>query len=198
MPKLSINGGKCVRNKPWPGWPVYGNDEIKALIKVLKSGRWSYNGPFEEEFRKEFANQIGTKYAICAANGTVTLQLTLESLNIGYNDEIIVPGITWQATASCCVDVNAIPVIVDVEEDSWCIDPERINENINSKTKAIIITHLYGSNPNINKIISIARKNNLFLIEDCAHQHCTLIGSKKVGSFGDIGSFSFQQSKGLT
>ncbi len=198
MGKLAINGGDSIRNKSWPKWPVHGKEELESITEVVKSGRWSYSGPKEEEFKKKFANHIGTKYAICAANGTVTLQIALEALNIGYCDEVIVPGITWQATASCCIDVNAIPIIVDIEEDSWCIDAKKIEEAITSRTRAIIITHLYGSNPNMTKIIKIARKNNLYLIEDSAHQHCTIIGGEKVGSFGDIGSFSFQQAKGLT
>ena len=198
MGKLAINGGNTIRNKSWPKWPVHGKEELESITEVVRSGRWSYNGPKEEEFKKKFANHIGTKYAICAANGTVTLQIALEALNIGYDDEVIVPGITWQTTASCCIDVNAIPIIVDIEEDSWCIAPKRIEEAITNRTKAIIVTHLYGSNPDMMRIINIARRNNLYLIEDCAHQHCTIIGGKKVGSFGDIGSFSFQQAKGLT
>jgi len=198
MGKLAINGGKSIRKKTWPKWPIVGKEELELIGEVTSSGVWSYNGPKEREFRSKFADYIGTKYAVCAANGTVTLQMALEALDIGYGDEIIVPGLTWQATASSCVDVNAIPILVDVEEDSWCIDPAKIKEAITSKTKAIIMVHLYGSNPKINEIIKIAKENNLYLIEDAAHQHGTVINGKKPGSFGDIGSFSFQQSKGLT
>jgi len=197
MDELAINGGKSIRQKPWPKWPISGKIEIDLINEVISSGTWSYNGPKEKKFAREFANYIGTKYAICAANGTVALQIALESLGIGYGDEVIVPGLTWQATAACCIDVNAIPVLVDVEEDSWCIDPKKIEEAVTPNTKAIIIVHLYGSNPKINEIIKIAKKYNLYLIEDCAHQHGTIINNKKVGSFGDIGSFSFQQIKVL-
>ena len=198
MNKLAINGGKSIRKKSWPKWPIVGKEELELISEVTSSGVWSYNGPKEKEFIRKFADYIGTKYAVCAANGTVTLQMALEALDIGYGDEVIVPGLTWQATASCCVDVNAIPVLVDVEEDSWCIDPVKIKEAITPKTKAIIIVHLYGSNPKIDEIIKIAKDNNLYLIEDAAHQHGSVINGKKPGSFGDIGSFSFQQSKGLT
>lgn len=198
MNKLAINGGKSIRKKSWPGWPIVGKEELKLMSEVISSGVWSYNGPKEKEFIRKFRDYIGTKYAVCAANGTVTLQMALEALDIGYGDEVIVPGLTWQATASCCVDINAMPVLVDVEEDSWCIDPVKIEEAITPKTKAIIIVHLYGSNPKIDEIIKIAKENNLYLIEDAAHQHGTVINGKKPGSFGDIGSFSFQQSKGLT
>lgn len=197
MNKLAINGGISVRKKSWSKWPVLGKTETEIINEVVSSGIWAYNGPKEKKFAREFANYIGTKYAICTANGTVALQIALESLDIGYGDEIIVPGLTWQATAACCIDVNAIPVLVDVEEDSWCIDPKKIEEAITSNTRAIIMVHLYGSNPKINEIIKIAKKYNLYLIEDCAHQHGTTINNKKVGSFGDIGSFSFQQIKVL-
>lgn len=195
--RLAINGGKSIRQKSWPEWPIVGKEELELISEVTSSGVWSYNGPKEKKFAKKFADYIGTKYAVCAANGTVTLQIALEALDVGYGDEVIVPGLTWQATASACIDVNAVPILVDVEKDSWCIDPVKIEEAITPKTKAIIIVHLYGSNPKINKIIKIAKKNSLYLIEDSAHQHGTIINGKKTGSFGDIGSFSFQQSKGL-
>lgn len=195
MSKLALIGGKPVRTGLWPVWPIVGKEEQDLVGEVVNSGIWSYNGPKELEFSARFADYIGTKYAICAVNGTVTLQIALEALGIGFGDEVIVPGLTWQATASCCIDINAVPVLVDVEEDSWCIDPKRVKESINDKTKAIIVTHLYGSNPNMQEILKLAKKNNLFLIEDCAHQHGTIINDKKVGAFGDIGSFSFQQTK---
>lgn len=197
MSKLAISGGKSINEKPWPKWPIVGIYEKKLLNEVIYSGDWSYNGPKELKFAKEFAKYIGVSYAVCVANGTVALQLALEALNIGYGDEVIVPGMTWQATAAACIDVNAIPILVDIEEDSWCINLEKIERVITDKTRAIIIVHLYGSNPKISKILQIAKRYNLYLIEDCAHQPGTTIGSTKVGSFGDIGSFSFQQSKAL-
>lgn len=196
--ELAINGGGKIRKKSWPKWPMVGKEELELMNEVISSGVWSYDGPKEKEFAKKFAEYIGTEYAICAANGTVTLQIALEALGIGFGDEVIVPGLTWQATASCCIDVNAIPILVDVEEDSWCIDSKKIEEAITPNTKAIIMVHLYGSNPKIYEIIKVAKKYNLYLIEDSAHQHGTTINKNKVGSFGDIGSFSFQQSKVLT
>jgi len=201
MKKLAINGGNPIRDaktNPWPAWPVWNEKEEKGLLEVLNSGVWSYNGPKEVEFNKRFAAFTGTNFAISAANGTVTLQLALESLGIGFGDEVILPGLTWQATAATVVDVNAVPVLVDVCEDTWCIDPAEIEKAITPKTKAIIPVHLYGSFADMDAIIEIAQKHNLYIIEDCAHKHGGEWNGKKAGSIGDIGSFSFQLSKHLT
>jgi len=198
MAKLAIKGGKPVRESQWPKWPVVGEREVELISKVTESGNWSYNGPMEREFRKKWAEYVGTKYAITAANGTVTLQLAWEALDIGFGDEVIVPGMTWQATAASVIDVNAIPILVDVEEDSWCIDPSAIEAAITERTKAIAVVHLYGTICNMDKIMDIARRYKLYVVEDCAHQHGSVYKGKEVGSIGDIGSFSLQNSKVFT
>lgn len=201
MKTLAILGGNPVRDtkvNPWPKWPVWDQNEEKALIETLNSGVWSYNGPKEVEFDRMFAEFTGVKYAISAANGTVTLQMALEACGIGIDDEVILPGLTWQATAATILDVNATPVLVDVCEDTWCIDPKEIEKAITARTRAIIPVHLYGSFCDMDEIIRIAKKNNLFVIEDCAHKHGGEWNGKKAGSIGDIGSFSFQLSKHLT
>jgi L-glutamine:2-deoxy-scyllo-inosose/3-amino-2,3-dideoxy-scyllo-inosose aminotransferase len=201
MNKLAILGGSPVRDTkadPWPKWPVWDHNEEKALIETLNSGVWSYNGPKEVEFNRMFAEYTGVKYAVSAANGTVTLQMALEACGIGLGDEVILPGLTWQATASTILDVNATPVLVDVCEDTWCIDPEAVEKAITSRTRAVIPVHLYGSFCDMDRITAIAEKHNLFVIEDCAHKHGGEWNGKKAGSIGDIGSFSFQLSKHLT
>ena len=164
----------------------------------MNSGVWSYNGPKETEFNKRFAEFTGTDYNICTVNGTVTLQIALEALEIGLGDEVIIPGLTWQATAATVIDVNATPVIVDVLEDTWCIDPEAIKRAITPKTKAIVPVHLYGAFADMDAILKIAKEHDLYIIEDCAHKHGGEWKGKKAGSIGDIGSFSFQLSKHLT
>jgi L-glutamine:2-deoxy-scyllo-inosose/3-amino-2,3-dideoxy-scyllo-inosose aminotransferase len=113
-------------------------------------------------------------------------------------DEVILPGLTWQATAATVIDVNATPVLVDVCEDTWCIDPEEVEKAITPRTRAIIPVHLYGSFADMDEILRIARKHNLFVIEDCAHKHGGEWNGKKAGTIGDIGSFSLQLSKHLT
>ncbi len=201
MSNLAINGGLPIRdtkNNPWPAWPVWDEKEEKALLSVLHSGVWSYNGPKETEFNKLFAEFSGTKYSVCAVNGTITLQLALEALGIGFGDEVILPGLTWQATAATVVDVNATPILVDVCEDTWCIDTAELEKAITPKTKAIIPVHLYGNFADMDAVMKIAKEHNLAVIEDCAHKHGGEWNGKKAGSIGDIGSFSFQLSKHLT
>jgi dTDP-4-amino-4,6-dideoxygalactose transaminase len=201
MSKLAINGGKPLRNvkkNPWPRWPVWDKREEKSLLGVLKSGVWSYNGPKETEFDAAFAKLTGTKYALSVANGTVSLQLALEACGIGLGDEVIVPGLTWQATAGAVLDLNAVPVLVDVCEDTWCIDPAKVEKAITSRTRAIIPVHLYGCFADMDAIMKIARKHHLRVIEDCAHKHGGQWKGKKAGSIGDVGSFSFQLSKLVT
>ena len=201
MAKLAIKGGSPVRNiknNPWPAWPVWDKNEERALIETLNSGVWSYNGPKETEFNRNFAEFTGVRYAISAANGTVTLQIAMEACGIGVGDEVIIPGLTWQATAASITDVNAVPVLADVCEDTWCLDPAEIEKAITSKTKAIVPVHLYGSFADMDAIIDIAKRHNLLVIEDCSHKHGGEWNGKKAGSIGDIGSFSFQLSKILT
>jgi L-glutamine:2-deoxy-scyllo-inosose/3-amino-2,3-dideoxy-scyllo-inosose aminotransferase len=174
MSKLAINGGTPVRDvkkNPWPKWPVFDSKEERSLIETLRSGIWSYNGPKETEFNKLFAEYTGVKYALSAANGTVTLQMALEACGIGLGDEVILPGLTWQATAATIIDVNAIPVLVDVCPDTWCIDPAEVEKKISPKTKAIIPVHLYGNFSDMDEILKLAQKHNLYVIEDCAHKH---------------------------
>ena len=201
METLAIRGGTPVRDakkNPWPQWPVWDEKEEKALLDVLHSGVWSYNGPKELEFDKNFAEFTGVKYAIAAANGTVTLQMALEACGIGVGDEVILPGLTWQATAATIIDVNATPIIVDVCEDTWCIDPLAIEKAITPRTAAIVPVHLYGSFCDMDEIMRIAKEYNLVVIEDCAHKHGGEWNGKKAGSIGDVGSFSFQLSKHLS
>jgi len=198
MSKLAIKGGKSIIEHEWKKWPVVGKTEIELVKKVTESGNWSYNGPMETEFKKKWAAFNGSKYAILVANGTVSLQLAWEALGIGYGDEVIVPGLTWQADPATIVDVNAIPILVDIEEDSWCIDPAKIEAVITSRTKAIAAVHFYGTICNMDAIRALAQKHHLFLLEDCSHQHGSVYKGKKVGTMGDVGSFSLQITKALT
>lgn len=201
MSQLALKGGAPVRDvktNPWPRWPVWDERDEKVLLDVLHGGVWSYNGPKERQFNKAFAEFIGTRYAVSAANGTVTLQMALEACGVGYGDEVIVPGLTWQATAAAALDINAVPILVDVTEDTWCIDPAKIEEAITPRTRAIIPVHLYGSFADMDAIMPVAGKHNLWVIEDCAHKHGGQWKDKKAGSIGHIGSFSFQLSKLMT
>lgn len=200
MGKLAINGGKAVRAKSakWPQWPISDESEVKLLTQITRSNRWSFDGPTEWKFAEAFTKYQGAKYGMCVANGTVGIQLALEALGVGAYDEVIVPGLTWQATAAAVADVNAVPVLTDVEPDTWCLDLAQVEKNITRKTKAVVVVHLYGCVPDITKLQSLCKKRNLFLVEDCAHQHGTFWKGKGVGSFGDVSSWSFQESKVLS
>jgi len=199
MAKLAINGGTPVREKfECVSWPLREEKEVRKVVEVTRSGRWSYDGPKEAEFTKAFAKFIGSKYALAAANGTVTLQLALEALDIGFGDEVIVPGLTWQATAAAVLDINAVPILVDIEPETYCINPERITEAITPRTHAIIPVHLYGCMADMDQVMEIADRYHLRVVEDCAHTHGSRWRNQGAGTIGDIGSFSMQQSKVMT
>ena len=200
MAKAALLGGRPVRAKAatWPQWPVHSAKDVKRIADATRTNRWSYDGPCEWEFAKAYTKYQGAKYGLCCANGTVGIQLALEALDIGAYDEVIVPGMTWQATAAACIDVNAVPVLVDVEPDTWCLDLAKTEAAITKKTKAIIVVHLYGSMADLDGLRRLCNKHGLYLVEDCAHQHGAFWKGKGVGSFGDVASFSFQESKVLS
>ncbi len=200
MAKLALKGGRPVRAKSakWPRWPISTEKDAKLVAKITRSSRWSYDGPYEWKFAEAFTKYQGAMYGLCCMNGTVGIQLALEALDIGAYDEVIVPGMTWQATAAACIDVNAVPILVDVEPDTWCIDLDKAEAAITKKTKAVIAVHLYGCMTDITRLQKLVKRHNLYLIEDCAHQHGSFWKGKGVGSFGDVASFSFQESKTLT
>ncbi len=197
MKKLAMNGGPSVGKVNVPKWPIFDQTEIDLVTEVIKSGFWGIGGTKIKEFEEKFAEFCGVKYGIAAANGTVTLRLALEALGIGPGDEVIVPGLTFQATAAAVLDVNAIPILVDIDPNTYTIDPKAIEAAITPRTKCIIPVHLYGRVADMDAIMAIARKYNLYVIEDCAHQHGSEWDGKKVGSIGDIGSFSLQAYKTL-
>ncbi len=197
MKKLAIFGGSSLGKISFPTWPIFDQKEIDAVTQVVKSGHWAYLGPNEKEFEEKFSHFCGTKYGITAPNGTLTLRLAMEALEVGPGDEVIVPGLTWQATAASVLDVNAKPVLVDIDPDTYTIDPKAIEAAITPRTKCIIPVHLYGRMADMDAILNIASKYKLSVIEDCAHQHGSEWKGKRAGSMGDIGSFSLQSSKVL-
>lgn len=140
MPHLAIRGGEPVRapKKPWPAWPVLTDRAVELVSDVVRSGHWAYDGPKEWQFAHEFAAFSRAKYCLPVANGTVAIQLALEALDIGAYDEVIVPGQTWQATAVACLDVNAVPILVDIDPETYCLDVTKAEAAITSRTRAII------------------------------------------------------------
>jgi len=200
MGTLAIHGGKPVRAKKggWAKWPISDEQDAKLVAEITRSNSWSYDGKYEWEFAEKFTQYQRAKYGLCCANGTVGISMALEALGIGAFDEVIVPGMTWQATAAACLDVNAVPVLVDVEADTWNLDLAAVEAAITKRTKAVIVVHLYGAVTDLAGLQRLCKKHGLYLVEDCAHQHGTFWKGQGVGSFGDVSSWSFQQSKVLS
>lgn len=180
-------------------WPYFAEDEIQAVEKVLRSGKVNYwTGQECREFEKEFAAFVGAKYAIAMANGTVTLEAALRALGVGPGDEVITTPRTFMASASCIVMCGATPIFADVDRESQNITAETIAKKITAKTKAIIPVHLAGWPCEMDKIMALAQKHKLWVIEDCAQAHGAAYKGKKVGAWGHIASFSFCQDKIMT
>lgn len=179
-------------------YPDLTGKELEYLTDAFQSTWISSRGKYIDRFEDDFANYCGSDFGVAVSNGTVALHLALETLEIGKDDEVIVPDLTFAATINTVLHANATPVIVDIEKDSWCISPEEIRKAIGPKTKAIIPVHIYGQVCNMEEVMKIAREYDLFVIEDCAEAHGAEFDGEKVGSFGDIGCFSFFGNKVIT
>lgn len=177
--------------------PVLDGNEKKYLLDVLKSGWISFNGKYTREFEKQFAYYLKVKYALSCSSGSAALHLGLLALGIGVGDEVIIPDFTIITSANSVIMCGAKPVLVDVDK-FFCLDPEKIEEKISKKTKAIMVVHMYGNPANMEKIMQIAKKHKLFVIEDACDAHGAQTFGKKVGTMGDIGCFSFYSTKIIT
>lgn len=172
--------------------------EIKYVNDAISSGWVSSLGYYIEELEKEFAKFCGVKYAVLTNNGTTGLHLALLTLGIKKGDEIIIPDLTFIATANAVAYIGAIPIMVDIDPNTLCIDSTKIEEAITDKTKAIIPVHLYGHPANMDEINLIAKKYNLLIIEDAAEAHGAKYKDRVVGGLGDCGVFSFYGNKIIT
>ncbi|MCX6278989.1 MAG: DegT/DnrJ/EryC1/StrS family aminotransferase [Bacteroidetes bacterium] len=178
--------------------PSFLGNEKKYLIDTIDSGWISSIGAYIEKFEKEFAACHNMKHAVATHNGTIALHLALAACGVHEGDEVIVPDLTFIATANSVQYCRAIPVLTDVSLNDWNIDPEEIRQNITPRTKAIIPVHLYGNPARMDEILSIANENNLFVIEDCAEALGAISPSGKVGASGHISCFSFFGNKIIT
>lgn len=196
--ELALLGGPKAVQRGSPAWPVVDEIDVSHMEAVVRSGQWSWVGPHETAFLREWAGFLGCKYAMCVANGTVSMEIALQALGVKPGDEVIVPGMTWVATLQAPLTIGANAVVVDVDPETYCIDPKAIEKAITPRTRAIIPVHLYGCMCDMDAIMAIAQKHGLKVVEDAAHQQGSAWKGKRAGAIGDAGSFSFQQSKVLT
>ena len=197
--KPALLGGKRAKAKPFPPWPQYDEKEQRALMQVLKSRVWWRTpGTRTLEFERKFAAYHQAKHGIAVTNGTAALEVVLAALGVGPGDEVIVPDFTFIATASAVLAAGALPVLVDVTPDTYCLDPDLVEEKITDSTKAIIAVHMGGHPADLDRLSEIARRHSIRLVEDSAHAHGSEWKGRKIGAIGDIGTFSFQASKLIT
>jgi len=199
MAELAIKGGQALRTRPFPKWPVVTEDEINAVMKVVESGQWGHVFTEQaERFCDRYAEYHGVDYAIPVSNGSTALEVALRNAGIGPGDEVITPPSTWVATNLAPLIVGADVVFVDVLPDTYCIDPDRIEEAITGRTRAVIPVHIGGYLCEMDRIMEIATEHDLVVIEDCAQAHGSRYKGQVVGSIGHFGCFSFEKSKLIT
>jgi len=207
MANLAIKGGPRIRTKPFPKHPIIGDEERREITSVLDDGNLStfiassgenfLGGEKIREFEKNFSQKIGTKYGVTFNSGTSALHAAIVSVGVKPLDEVIVPPYSFTSTATCTLMHNAIPVFSDVKNDIYCLDPKKLPNVLSDLTKAIIPVHLFGHPCDMDEITSFAKKNNLKIIEDCAQAPAAQYKGKNVGTIGDCGVFSFQETKNI-
>lgn len=201
MGRLAITGGKPVRRKPFAPWPVFTTEERRALANVLASRNWGgypFPNQHADAFGRQFARFHGAKYGLAVANGTIAIEIALKAAGIKPGDEVIVPAYTWEGTVGPILLLNAVPVFVDIDPETHCLDARLLEKVISPRTRAILPVHLAMRFADMDAIMRVARKHRLLVIEDCAHAHGGKWRSKGAGSTGDLGTFSFQSSKLMT
>jgi dTDP-4-amino-4,6-dideoxygalactose transaminase len=204
--KLAIEGGEPVRTQPlpleFPGIHHMGQEEIEAAVRLLRSrSLFRYYGidlqNEVETFEREFAQFVGVSHAVAVSSGTGALETALAALGVGPGQEVIVPAYLWVSVVAAVVNQGAIPVLCDIDQ-TFCLDPVKIEELIAHRTAGIIMVHMSGAPANAPAIQKIARQRKIFLLEDCAQCNGGSIQSQRVGTFGDVATFSFQMNKNMT
>lgn len=192
-------GGAPVRTTDYPAWPIWDDDERSRLLDTLDAGGWwQGDGTVAATFAQNFAAFHGARFGMALTNGTHTLEAALIACDVGEGDEVIVPGMTFVASASAVLAVNATPVLVDIDPDTLCIDPVAAAAAVTERTRAIVAVHVAGAAADLDALVDLCARRGLRLIEDCAHAHGTFWRGRGVGSWGDFGSFSMQRSKLMT
>ncbi len=196
--KLAVLGGTPVRTADWMRWPIWDADAEEPMLSVLRSGKWyRMRGTKVTEFEKQYAELIGSKRALATASGTTALEIALHVMDVDAGDEVIVSPYTFIATYNVVFNQKALPVFADTDQETFTINPHKIEEKITDRTKAILPVHILGLPADMNSINAIAKKNNLVVIEDACQAWLAEYEGKKCGTLGDLGCFSFQNSKHL-
>ncbi len=195
--ELAVLGGNPVRTKRFPSWPIIDETDEKSVLSALRSGRWS-RGKLVTTVEERFAELMGSKYCLLTGSGTQALNAALHALGIGAGDEVLTTPYTFVATVDAILLEDALPVFVDIDPETFQINPDKMEEKITENTKAILPVHINGGVANMDKINAIAGKYNLKVIEDACQAIFAEWRGKKVGTLSDLGCFSFQTSKNLT
>jgi dTDP-4-amino-4,6-dideoxygalactose transaminase len=199
MAKLALLGGEKTKTKPFPAWPQFDETERRALNDVLESRVWWRTpGTKTLDFERAFAGFHGARHGIAVTNGTAALEVSMAALGISAGDEVIIPDFTFVATASAVLFANALPVLVDVLPDTYCIDPALAEAAVTARTKAIIAVHMGGHPADLDVLTDLAARKGLALVEDSSHAHASEWRGKRIGALGTVGTFSFQSSKLMT
>lgn len=201
MSELAILGGSPVRRKAFESWPQYLPADAKRVQQVIESRHWGgYPVPshYAGEFAARFAEMHGAKYGLCVANGTIALVAALRAAGIRFGDEVIVPAYTWDGTATAVLFAGGVPVFADVDPDTYCLTVEAARNAITPRTRALLPVHLAMRFADMDGLMKLAGEHGLKVIEDCAHAHGGQYRGRGAGSIGDLGCFSFQESKLIT
>lgn len=198
MPSLAINGAAPVRTEPFPSWPMNLDASARAAGETVRSGQWgSIQGEKVRSLEQRFASFQHAEHGIAVCNGTTALVLALQAVGIEPGDEVIVPAYTFIASASSIMMSNAVPVFADIDPLTYNLDPEKVEEAVTPRTRAIVAVHFAGLPADMDRLGEIARRYGLAVIEDAAQAHGARWGGRGVGAIGSIGAFSFQSSKNL-
>ncbi len=198
MAKLALQGGTPVREKPFPKWPVWGEEEIANLTEVVKSGKWgSLAGTKVKEFEQQFATYQQARFGICVNSGTTALRIALMAAGVESGQEVLVPNYTFIASATAVLEAGAVPVFVDVEPDTYNMDPEVLSQHLSPRTAAVMPVHFAGRPADMDKITAFAQKHGLKVVEDACQAWGSEWDNRRVGAIGDAGAFSFQASKNI-
>jgi len=194
----AILGGRPVRERPFPSWPIFDSREEELLLQALRSGRWSVGGGLQEEFERRFADFQHARHALLCSSGTAALKIALKAMGLSPGDEVIIPAYTFIATATSALDLGLKISYADIDPESYTVDPESARGLVTEKTRAIIPVHIAGRPADMDALRELAEEKGLMILEDAAQAHGAEWRGRRVGAIGDAGIFSFYQSKNIT